>query len=523
VEYIDRLTCLIKAQIPAIAIRTREEARALEVIHNVAGAMKNNRRVLYWSSASGTQSARIENDRLVFEQATGADSDLVSALTVALRDRHTVLVIRGAGEVLAGPMQRFVKEAIDGARRTQSSIIFVGHDVKAPASMSNDIWFMELPLPDADEIREMLEPIVERYVELAKTQDDVKADSRVVPALVRAMTGLTRQEINNIINLSIVEDRGITQNAVAVALREKDQAVKREGLVEVEPTPKGMSGVGGCKVLKNFAKGITGLFTPEAKAAGIDTPKGVLFAGPAGTGKSLCARAFAAEFGVPLVRVDVGRIFGSLVGESESNLRRIIQIVESVSPCVMLLDEVDKSLAKQSGSGDSGTSQRVFGAILQWMQDKTSEVFVVATANNIDKLDSAFLRKGRFDEIFGIDLPTIEARQEIVRIHAKGIALTESDVWDIAICMEGFVGAEIRAVIQAARVEAFNSKVKPTCATIKKHARACVPLSRTMSQEVNYLREQIKSGRIRNAEAELESSTAESELELLSAKKRKGV
>jgi SpoVK/Ycf46/Vps4 family AAA+-type ATPase len=292
-----------------------------------------------------------------------------------------------------------------------------------------------------------------------------------------------------------------------MAIREKKQVVRRGGVLEYENITYGMGEVGGLMTLKSWLSKRGKLFTDAARGAGIRPPRGVLLAGVPGTGKTLCARAIAAAWNQPLVRLDAGRLFGSLVGESEANLRIALRTAEAIAPCVLLVDEMEKGFG--SGGGlDGGTSQRVFGALLTWMQDKRSEVFVVGTANDIDKLDAALIR--RFDAVFCVDLPDTSSRAEIIGIHLRraGHAFEGGDLSEFARLTSGFTGSELEASVQSALIDAFNDGVrKPAPADMVKAIRATVPLSKTMADRIEALRTFCKSGRAIPAGGTLEDDS----------------
>ena len=235
-------------------------------------------------------------------------------------------------------------------------------------------------------------------------------------ALLGAASGLTTIEAENAFALSVVETKALDPVIIA---REKAQAVKKSGLLELVETKESLDSIGGLDVLKSWLVRRKHAFSQKARDYGLPTPKGLLITGIPGTGKSLTAKATAAVFGTPLLRLDAGRIFGGLVGQSESNIRSVIQTAEAIAPCVLWLDEIEKGLAgsKSSGATDGGTSARVFGSFISWMAEKTAPVFVVATANDVSQLPPELLRKGRWDEMFFVDLPNQEERQEIWRIQ----------------------------------------------------------------------------------------------------------
>jgi len=318
-------------------------------------------------------------------------------------------------------------------------------------------------------------------------------------ALLGAASGLTTIEAENAFALSVVETK--TLDPVIIA-REKAQAVKKSGLLELIETKESLDSVGGLDVLKSWLVRRKNAFSQKARDYGLPTPKGLLITGVPGTGKSLTAKATAAVFGTPLLRLDAGRIFGGLVGQSESNIRSFIQTAEAIAPCVLWLDEIEKGLAgsKSSGVTDGGTSARVFGSFISWMSEKTAPVFVVATANDVSQLPPELLRKGRWDELFFVDLPNLEERQEIWRIQVAkhGRDPRDFDSVQLARATEGLTGSEVEATFVEALYRAFDDDQEPTDLTIAEVLTDFVPLSKTMADQIIGLRNWAK-GRARFA------------------------
>jgi SpoVK/Ycf46/Vps4 family AAA+-type ATPase len=306
-------------------------------------------------------------------------------------------------------------------------------------------------------------------------------------------------EAEDAFSLSVVETDGLTP---AVVAREKAQAVKKNGLLELIEAQESLDSIGGLDVLKDWLLKRREAFSPRAIQYGLPTPKGVLMLGIPGCGKSLTAKATASVFGVPLLRLDAGRIFAGLVGQSESNLRSVIQTAEAIAPCVLWLDELEKALSgsKSSGATDGGTSSRVFGSMLSWMQEKKSPVFIVATANDVSQLPPEMLRVGRWDQLFFIDLPTREERELIWRIQiAKyGRSPEDFDLAQLAKATDAFTGSEIEQVFVEALYRAFDQDSEPTDLTIGEVLVDFVPLSRLMAEQINALRTWAK-GRTRAA------------------------
>ncbi len=307
--------------------------------------------------------------------------------------------------------------------------------------------------------------------------------------------------------LSVVETNGIDHRIIA---REKAHTLKRNGLVEVVAATTSLNDIGGLDQLKEWLQRRSGAFGASAKAYGLPAPKGLLIVGIPGTGKSLTAKATAGAFGLPLLRLDMGCVFGGIVGQSEANLRSVIQTAEAIAPCVLWIDEIEKGFSgsKSSGSTDGGTSSRVFGSFLSWMQEKEKPVFVVATANDVSKLPPEFLRKGRFDEMFFVDLPDALERAQIWDIIIKRHGRKPADFDTVALsrACEQFTGAEIEAVFVDAMHEAYAEGREPKAKDILEAMTHTVPLAQLMDGQIAALRHWAK-GRAREAASHAKSGS----------------
>jgi SpoVK/Ycf46/Vps4 family AAA+-type ATPase len=307
--------------------------------------------------------------------------------------------------------------------------------------------------------------------------------------MIKSAQGLILDEIEAVFARSLVEHKRFDLNAI---LEEKQQIIRKSGLLEYYAPDSNLMGVGGMELLKDWLAKRQKSFTDAAREYGLPAPKGILLLGVQGCGKSLTAKAVGAQWNLPLLKLDVGRIFGSLVGQSEENIRKAIKVAESVAPCILWADELEKGFAGMSGSGvsDSGTTARVFSTFLTWMQEKTAPVFLIATANDVQVLPPEMLRKGRFDEIFFVDLPDGPEREEIFTIHLKKRKrdLGKFKLKALSKATEGFSGAEIEQVIVGAMFVAFDAGREVAQKDILDEAKAVVPLSVMMREEIEELR-----------------------------------
>ncbi len=377
---------------------------------------------------------------------------------------------------------RKLKDVLLEAKTRQKTLIIVGCRLVLPPELDREITVVEFTLPEKEALSHVLDGIVK-----SAGIKDLSPDHR--EQAIDAACGLTTIEAENAFALSYVQTRSIAATVVA---REKAQAVKKSGLLEIIEARESLESIGGLDVLKDWLLKRRNAFTQRAVDYGLPPAKGLLIIGIAGTGKSLTAKVAARVFGVPLLKLDAGRLYGGLVGQSEANLRSVIQTAEAIAPCCLWLDELEKGLAgsKSSGSTDGGTSARVLGSLLSWMQEKTAPVFVVATANDVSQLPPELLRAGRWDSMFFVDLPNVEERQAIwtIQIRKHGRAPADYDAVQLARASDGLTGSEIEAVFVDSLYDAFDRDTEPTDLDIARVLTDFVPLSKTMAEQINALR-----------------------------------
>ncbi len=314
--------------------------------------------------------------------------------------------------------------------------------------------------------------------------------------MANAALGLTLEEAERVFFKAVIRDAKLAGEEVQYIREEKRQIVQKSGLLEYYETPEDLGSVGGLELLKFWLKRRARAYEPAARDYGLPPPKGLLLLGVQGCGKSLAAKAVSGSWGFPLLRLDLSRIFGSLIGSSEENMRRALEMAESVSPAVLWVDEIEKTFSgiESSGMSDAGTTARVFGSFLTWLQDNTTPVFCVATANSIERLPPELLRKGRFDDIFFVDLPSTAERIEIARIHLakRKRDPAKYDLARLAAQSEGFSGAEIEQAIVSAMYDAFDSNHEVAQADILQAMQSAVPLSVTMREDIERVRQWAK-------------------------------
>jgi len=484
------LSTYLQAGYPGLAVITSEEAHAEAEIASVCTSLK--RHLHAWSSTEGL--VDVKEGRVTACPDPLDALQLLDGMFANTSPRHVVL-LRDLQLHLdqSDPMLvRRIKDILRVAKSNGHALILLGCRLKLPPELDHEITHVDFSLPGPTQLGTVLDGIVNSAK--LKNVPEVVRESALQSAL-----GLTTTEAENAFALSVVETKGIDPKIVA---REKARTLKKNGLVEVVEATTSLDDIGGLNHLKDWLTRRASAFSESAKTYGLPAPKGLLIVGIPGTGKSLTAKATAGAFGLPLLRLDMGCVFGGIVGQSEANLRSVIQTAEAIAPCVLWIDEIEKGFSgsKSSGSTDGGTSSRVFGSFLSWMQEKTKAVFVVATANDVSKLPPEFLRKGRFDELFFVDLPDALERAQIwdIVIKRHGRRPTDYDTVVLSRACEQFTGAEIEAVFIDALHEAYAEGREPGPKDILQAMTNTVPLAQLMDGQIAALRHWAK-GRAREA------------------------
>lgn len=479
------LEVLIRARYPLLYVVSYEERRAEEILRGLAHRL--SKRIYVWSLTRGYEpplaaSSQEEPSRTKLapeiEALVGLFRHEQDALYV-LKDFHPFL-----GDVRTVRLLRDLAPRLHSSGRT---LILLSPLLKLPPELEKEMTVIEMPLPTREEIAQRLREILLQVRDKPGVQAEVSAQE--FDELVQAAQGLTMDEIENVCARSFVEHRKLT---VAAILSEKQQIVRKSGVLEYYTPSETMADVGGLDLLKEWLRKRRSAFTQPAREFGLPAPKGVLLLGVQGTGKSLSAKAIASLWNLPMLRLDVGRVFGSLVGASEANMRLAIRTAEAIAPCILWIDELEKGFSgvQSSGMSDSGTTARVFANFLTWMQEKRKPVFVVATANDVSLLPPELLRKGRFDEIFFIDLPNATEREQIFAIHLRKRQRNpeQFDLKALARATEGFSGAEIEQVVIGALFTAFDAGRDLTQEDLMHEIKSVVPLSVMMREEIDELR-----------------------------------
>ncbi len=518
-QRLSELEVLIRARYPLLYVLTWEEARVLDTVMKLAGP--RDKKVYEWSITTGLVPAgtsiqsQKSRDAATQDPLVALDKviEQVDPAIYIFKDFHPFLTKQNMAVV------RRLREIAAHLKNSYKTIVLVCPILSIPQELQKDITVVDFELPKEADFYGLLKRIIGDVKDNPKIK--VKLDRESAEKIVHALLGLTLAEAENVLAKTLVMQRELSERSVEVIFDEKKQIIRKSGLLEYYESDENMQTVGGVDALKSWLQKRSIAFTHEARAFGLAAPRGMMLLGVQGCGKSLVAKAVSRLWRLPLLRFDIGRLFGSLVGSSEENVRRAIQVAESVSPAILWVDEIDKAFRgsrSSSAATDGGASARVFGTFLTWLSEKKSAVFVVATANDVTQLPPELLRKGRFDEIFFVDLPATGERKEIFRIHL-GKRGRDPEQFDLATLGEeaiGYSGAEIEESIVSSLFDVFYEKKDLTTEAIVKVLRSSVPLSKTMSEDMATLRSWAE-GRARQAtspEKAVEAAESKRKIEL---------
>lgn len=496
-----KLSHLLRARFPYIYIASYEEERATKFIKEIVtdeSQIKYPREVFIWTQANGLKNS---NNQVMTnaQDANGVISFIEKYNKDAIFILYDFHVFFGYKQRPADPViVRALRDLIPILKTSQvrKNVIFISPDLIIPDTLKKDIVIYDFPLPKLDEIKVRLDKMISgnKGININSLTEEDK------DKLCKAALGLTMQEAENAFALAMVNDGRLNASDISVILDEKMQVIRKTGMLEYVQSDLGIDDIGGLDNLKKWLLKRNNSWSERAKKYCLPAPKGVLVTGIPGCGKSLTAKAMSTIWQLPLLRLDLGKIFSGIVGSSEENMRKAIQTVEAVAPAILWVDEIEKGLNGVSSSNDSGVSSRIFGTFLTWMQEKTAPVFVIATANNINQLPPELLRKGRFDEIFFVDLPTLKEREEIFKVHLKKrlkneevcVNIKPDDmnlIEQLAQKTEGFIGSEIEQVVISALCDAFFENRALEFTDFEKAISNTVPLSQTQKESILAIRE----------------------------------
>lgn len=480
---------LIKARYPILYISSLEEDR-LEYTIRKSIKVNNNRAIYTWDFIEGYKT-NLNNPRFAAKNPLQA-LDLVEKLSA---NTPAVFILKDFNKFLNDmSVSRKLKNLLNILKTQPKSLIIIATEVDIPKELADLITVIEFNLPTSQEIK----------VELIRLGQSLNKefDQEFLEILIRSCQGLSIEKIRRALSKSIAQYGEIGQESIDLILREKRQIISQTQILEYQNSKIQFSDIGGLKNLKLWLENRKHSFSEKAKLYGLPTPRGLLLAGIQGTGKSLTAKAIANEWKLPLLKFDIGRVFGGIVGESESRIRLTIQLAEALSPCILWVDEIDKAFSEQTKTSDSGTTNRVLGTFVTWLSEKQAQVFVVATANNLSILPLEIIRKGRFDEIFFVGLPNFEERKQILNVFLKRLrpgSITKFEIENLSKESNGFSGAEIeQAIIEGMHI-AFNQKREFDNNDIRFGLNQIIPLSQIDSERINQLQKWALSGRIRLA------------------------
>jgi SpoVK/Ycf46/Vps4 family AAA+-type ATPase len=485
----DELMLLLKARYPVIFIHTIEEDRVEYIIRKNIKT-KLNRSIYTWDFVDGyTNNPNNEG----FGRRNPLQAlELVERLT---SETPALFLLKDFNRFLTDiSISRKLKNLSRVLKLRPKTIIIIGSELDIPSELQDLITVLNFQLPIESEINQELTRLLRSL--------NLEINSQLIEKLTRACQGLSLERIRRVLSKIIATYKTIDESSIEVLLNEKKQIISQTQILEYWSSTENIQNIGGVNNLKDWLKKRKISFTIQASNYGLPTPRGLLLIGIQGTGKSLTAKAIATEWQLPLLKLDVGKLFGGIVGESESRLRQMINLAETLSPCILWIDEIDKAFSNVGNGGDAGTSSRVLGTFISWLSEKTKPVFVVATANNVDLLPLEVIRKGRFDEIFFLDLPKKQEREQIFKIHIQEFRPKTWDLFDyskLAQLSESFSGAEIRQSIIDAMYQAFYERREFTTADICYTLNEVIPLAQFENTQTLKLQSWASSGRIRLA------------------------
>lgn len=497
----EKETCdLLRARFPYIHITTYEETRLIKELTRIVSTpdlINSVRKVYVWKSSEGLKDSNgmIQEDTYEKIQALNFVRKCEEDALFIFLDFH--VFCKNTSGNFDDTVVRFLKDLIPNLKQARNfrNVIFVSPTFTLPDDLKKDITVLDFDLPTSDEIASVLDGIIR---DNSGGNLKVNLNPKEKEELVKAAVGLTLQEAENAFARAMVNDGCLNSEDVDIVLKEKSQVIKKSDILEYIDSKVKIEDVGGLENLKKWLSKRDKSWLDSAKKYGLPSPKGVLLTGVPGCGKSLIAKSISSMWHLPLLRFDVSKVFNMYVGNSESNMREAIKMAEAISPCVLWIDEIEKGFSGLGGSGDSGTTSRIFGTFLSWMQEKTKPVFVVATANNIDSLPSEMMRKGRFDEIFFIDLPTFNERKQIFKVHLESrltypevrgdFEINDETLKHLSNITEGFGGSELEQIVVMGLYDAFSEDRSITLNDFENAVKNTVPLSVTQAEQIISIR-----------------------------------
>jgi len=480
------ISLAVRARCPVVYLVTWEEARASSALRRIAESLGKS--IYFWSCSQG-----FEGDKL---HVSDAENPLVALGYAAESPERAIFVFRDLHPYLKDfHVVRRLRDIVAELRRSYKTLVLLSPELRVPLELEKDVTVIDFPLPDVQELKELLRRFLQRAGNHAGVQVDLSEE--LIERVAQSATGMTVTEAESAFAKVLVRDRRFSEEDLPTIIAEKKQIVRKSGILEYHDLSETMTDVGGLEGLKEWLKVRQLAFSEKAREYGLPFPRGLLLIGVQGCGKSLTAKAVGGLWKLPILRLDVGRIFSMHVGESERNMRAAIATATTLSPCILWVDEIEKSFSGTGSSNllDAGVTQRVFGTFITWLQEKKEPVFVIATANRVDQLPPELLRRGRFDEIFFIDLPGVDERAEIYRIHIlkRGRQPGNFDVEELARRSRGLSGAEIEQTVISALYRAFPEGRDVRTEDILACITETVPLATLAREHIDGLREWAKA------------------------------
>ncbi|CAM2067034.1 AAA family ATPase [Sulfidibacter corallicola] len=475
------LLLLVQSRTPLIAIESLEEKRAIDLFGDLARKLRQP--LMLWSVTGGLRTIR-QTPREEPHKAEPAE--LLRHIRGS--DRPSVFLLLDFHPYLEDPVNvRLIREIAQSHDKVPNHLVLLSPRIEIPQDLAGHTARFNLSLPDEPKLLALIRRVAMEWMQ-QNAGRKVVADKKAIGLLARNLVGLTASDAERLARKAIYDDGAITSSDLKMVQEAKYQLISQAGVLSFECDTAGMGDVGGLKRLKEWLTHRKAVFHGGGAAYGLEAPKGVMLLGVQGCGKSLAAKAIAGLWSVPLLRLDFSALFNKFVGETERNLRESLDTSEIMAPCVLWVDEIEKGLA--GGEGDGGVSRRILGTLLTWMSEKSKPVFVVATSNDVTQLPPELLRKGRFDEIFFVDLPDLETRGLIfgIQLSRRNMTPQNFDLVALARHSDGFSGAEIEQAVVASIYTALARGVDPTTELLVEEIRKTRPLSVVMAEKIAWLR-----------------------------------
>ncbi len=490
------LQTLITSFHPLIAIETVEEERVQNLLQGATQEM--NLPMMEWSVSHGLMRSSASSDNR-WQQDCAPGTNRISydgtqdpsAVLNQIKELNlkAIFWLKDFAVHLEDPtIARQFRELVQGFSESRSALVITGVQVSLPSSISHDAVYLDLKLPGREELTQVVQATMRSL--RSKSRVQVELQDADIPALVQALTGMTLKQARQVLAYAAMEDGRLTLEDIDSIVKRKAQVIREDSVLEYSPVDSSPLQLGGFNGLKQWLARAQLGFTPQAQALNLNPPKGILIVGIQGCGKSMSVKAIAKAWRMPLLKLEAGRIYDKHVGESERNFRSALNMAESMSPAVLWIDEIEKAFGQSESDADGGLSRRLFGSFLTWMQEKSQSVFVIATANDLSRIPPELLRKGRFDEIFFVDLPDAQERGSVWQIHLN-MRKQNPAIFDIAALVaatEGYSGAEIEQAIISGLYAALYQQQPLTTEILLNEVRSTVPLSISRREDVEHLR-----------------------------------